>query len=195
VPTSSAPQPEAAFRGSVLRAYLETMRGDGVLDRVLPHVDAEVRGLLDMPPTSSELVPARITNALIEGHCRELGEDATRAMARRANRVGIVRIIEPIIRTAMRLGGGGPAAIFSRLDLILKRQQRGYELGWDALGENAGRVRLVSHGLRESGPSLVSWEGALSIAFDLTSTTGTVRAESRRFDGAASHSALAVRWS
>lgn len=178
----------------MLRAYLETMRGDGMLERVLPHVDAEVRGLVEMPPTSSELVPARITNALIEGYCSELGDDATRAMARRANRVGIVRIIEPIIRTAMRLGGGGPAAILSRLDLILKQQQRGYEMGWDTLDAHAGRVRIVSFGLKETAASLISWEGALSIAFDLTNTTGTVRAESRRFDGAATHAVLAVRW-
>lgn len=186
---------EASFRGSVLRAYVETMRGDGVLERVLSHVDAEVRGLVAMPPTSAELVPARITNALIEGHNAELGDDATRAMARRANRVGIVRIIEPIIRTAMRLGGGSPAAILSRLDLILKQQQSGYEIGWDAAGEHGGRVRIVSHGLRESAASMVSWEGALSIAFDLTNTTGTIRTESRRFDGEASHAILAARWS
>ncbi len=127
-------------------------------------------------------------------HHREHGEEATRSLARRANRVGIVRIIEPVIRTAMRMGGAGPAAILSRLELILRQQQRGYDIGWDSLGADSGRVRLVSYGLRETGASLVSWEGALSIAFDLTSTTGTVRAESRRYDGAASHSALLARW-
>ena len=192
-PLSSQPL-EAAFRGSVHRAYVETMRADGVLDGILADVDDEVRALVQLLPTSSELVPARITNALIEVHDAQHGDQATRSLAQRANRVGVVRIIEPLVRTAMRLGGGGPAAILSRLDLILRQQQRGYEFAWDALGDKSGRVRLVSHGFRETAATLVSWEGALSIAFEVAGTTGAVRTESRRFDGSVSHSALVARW-
>jgi hypothetical protein len=185
---------EAAFRGSVLRAYLETLRSEGTLDRIVARLDGEVRALVAMPPTSAELVPARVTNALIEAYYVELGEEATRAMARRANRAGIVRIIEPIIRTALRLGGASPAAILSRLELLLRQQQVGYDLGWEGVSSNAGKVRIVSHGLEETAASMVSWEGALAIAFDLTQTEGRVRTVERRWADGRTTSTLLAQW-
>lgn len=187
-------QEVAAFRGSVLRAYLDSVRAEGEFDRVRAIVDDEARGAMDLPPTSSEFVPSRITNALIEGYHILRGADATRALARRANRAGIVRIIEPVIRTAMRIGGASPAAILSRLELILRQQQRGYELGWEELDARSGRVRVVSHGLRETPAAAVSWEGALSIAFDLTQTDGTLRMESQKHVNGASTTTFLARW-
>ena len=108
--------------------------------------------------------------------------------------MGIVRIIEPIIRTALRLGGASPAAILSRLELLLRQQQRGYELGWQELSPTSGKVRIVSHGLAETAASMASWEGALSIAFDLTETSGRVRTTERRWADGRTTASLLAEW-
>jgi len=187
-------QEVAAFRGSVLRAYLEALRASPDFDRVRAMVAAEAQAAMDLPPTSSEFVPARITNALIEAHHALHGAELTRDLARRANRGGIVRIIEPLVRAAMRIGGASPAAVLSRLDTILHRQQRGYEFAWEGLDARSGRVRVVSHGLRETPASAVSWEGALAIAFDLTETKGTIRTETQKHVGAVSTTTYLARW-
>jgi len=184
----------AAFRGSVLRAYVDALRSSGDFDRVRGLVDAETQGLMDLPPTSSEFVPAHVTNALIEAYHAQHGPDASPELARRANRGGNVSIPEPLVRAAMRVAGGSPAAILSRLATILGRQQRGYELTWEGLDARSGRVRVVSHGLRETPASAVSWEGALAIAFDLTETSGTLRMESQKHVGGSSTTSYVARW-
>ncbi len=55
-------------------------------------------------------------------------------------------------------------------------------------------MRIVSHGLRETPASAVSWEGGLAIAFDLTQTSGSLRMESQKHAGGASTTTYLARW-
>jgi hypothetical protein len=150
--------------------------------------------MIDLLPTSSDWVPTRITNGLLDAYQVIAGNDAVRALARNANRGGLVRIIEPLLRTAMRLGGASPAALLSRLDVLLRQQQEGYEFRWSALDARSGTLLIITHGTPETPASAVSWEGALAIAFDLTNTTGTIRCSKIERQGEGSVSTLAVRW-
>ncbi len=177
-----------------MRSYVEALHAQGRFEAVLAHVTTEVRERMTILPTSSEWVPAHLSNGVLDAYLDLTDLDAVRSMALEANRSGIVRIVEPIIRTAMRLGGGGPGAILSRLPLVLGRQQRGYAFAWR--DEEGPRGTLVIHtlGVRETPASVASWEGGLSNAFELAGTPGSIRSSSCTPRGEGSETTFLARW-
>jgi hypothetical protein len=159
-----------------MRSYIEALRAQGCLEQVQERVTPEVLERMTILPTSSEWVSTHLSNGVLDAYVGLRDLDAVRAMARDANRGGIVRIIEPIIRTAMRIGGGGPDAMLSRLELVLGRQQRGYAFHWTKGDDGrSGTLVIETRGVSETPASVASWEGGLANAFDLSGMPGTLR--------------------
>ena len=185
---------EAALKGSVLRSYAQLLASRGLLDGLARQASPDLREALTILPTSGEWVPARLTNEISEISGGLFGDEKLRQFTKEANRTGIVRILEPVIRTALRLGGARPHAVLSRLGIILRAQQLGYTWGYDELAPNRARLTMTVEGLRETHATLVGWEGALEITFDLLGTTGRIRAERMTWDGQRSVCPFLATW-
>ncbi|HEY6910499.1 MAG TPA: hypothetical protein VI356_14065 [Myxococcales bacterium] len=167
--------------GAVVRAYVDELRALGAVEEIRPHLSPEAEKLLDKPPMPVSWVEVRLAHEPLVALGRVRGRDEVRALAHRVVGGKVGAILRPLLTTTLRLFGGTPATLFSRLDTLTAVMLRGVKFSWTAAGPGAGTVGIAYP--YPVDPALFStWEGMLRLGFDLTQTSGKV-AQARLQEG------------
>lgn len=167
--------------GAVVRAYVDELRALGVLDEIRPHLSQPAEKLLDKPPMPVSWVEVRLAHEPLVALSRVRGRDEVRALARRVVGGKVGAILKPLLTTTLRLFGGTPATLFSRLDTLTAVMLRGVKFSWTAAGPTAGTVG-IEYPYPVDEALFATWEGMLHLGFDLAQTTGTL-AQARMQEG------------
>ncbi|MGE5049447.1 MAG: hypothetical protein ACM3PC_12800 [Deltaproteobacteria bacterium] len=159
--------------GAVVRAYVDELRGLGVLDEIRPHLSQQAEKFLDKPPMPVSWVEVRLAHEPLVALSRVRGREEVRALAHRVVRGKVGAILKPLLTTTLRLFGGTPATLFSRLDTLTAVMLRGVKFSWTATGPTAGTVG-IEYPYAVDPALFATWEGMLHLGFDLAQTAGKV---------------------
>jgi hypothetical protein len=159
--------------GAVVRAYVDELRALGVLDEIRPRLSQEAEKLLDRPPMPVSWVEVRLAHEPLVALSGVRGRDAVRALAHRVVGGKVGAILKPLLTTTLRLFGGTPATLFSRLDTLTAVMLRGVKFSWTAAGPAAGALG-IGYPYPVDEALFATWEGMLHLGFDLTQTRGVV---------------------
>jgi len=171
MPSTAMPR---SFRRSMLRGYANEIRRLGLMDQILRRVSPETAELLHAPDKAPAWVPgARLDDILIALVALRTRE-AARELGYRLIKGGTLEaVLAPIISFSLTFLGGDPASLFSRAQVMASVISHGIELRWEKTGPTAGTIKIVTEEPMPD-PSWAAWEGALSFAFELTSTAGEI---------------------
>lgn len=159
--------------GAVVRAYVDELRALGVLEEIRPRLSPEAAQLVDKPPMPVSWVEVRLAHEPLVALGQVRGRGEVRALAHRVagGKVGV--ILKPLLTTTLRLFGGTPATLFSRLDTLTAVMLRGVKFSWTAAGPTAGTVG-IDYPYPVDDALFATWEGMLHLGFDLSQTAGTL---------------------
>jgi hypothetical protein len=177
--------------GAVVRAYIDELRALGVLDELRPRLSPEAAQLVDKPPLPVRWVEVRLAHEPLVALAQLRGRDEVRALAHRVVGGKVGAILKPLLTTTLRLFGGTPATLLSRLDTLTAVMLRGVTFSWTAAGPSAGTV-AIGYPYPVDDALFATWEGMLQLGFDLTGTTGTVA--QARVEQGGRRGQLDVRW-
>ncbi|MFO0558087.1 MAG: hypothetical protein U0269_29905 [Polyangiales bacterium] len=155
-----------------LRSILER---EGKLALVRGAASEPVRALLDRPPLASEWVDGALMHGVLVAIASAEGLDGVQSISRRA----VVESVAPVLRSyagpILRLFGGSPHTIFSRLGEVMKLTNRGVEGGYRGIDDTAA---FVSFCHPEAAPMheamFASWRGSIEATLDFCDVRGTV---------------------
>jgi hypothetical protein len=160
--------------GTVLRAYVDHVRGLGLEQDVRKRLSPEALQKVDHPPLPLSWFDSRLTDQISIAVYELAGRDAVREMGRAMTSKSLARLLRPLIATSMSLFGSTPASIFSRLETFSSLMVRNAEFHWSPAGAAAGSMAL-RHGVPLHDAAYALWEGVFLYAFELTGvTTGAV---------------------
>jgi hypothetical protein len=182
---------QAETVGAVVRAYLAELRSAGVLDAVRPRLTAEAEKLVDKPPLPVTWVEIRLAHEPLVALAALRGRDEVRALGQRVVSGQLGALFRPLLASTLRLFGGTPASLFSRIDTITAVMLRGVKFSWTASGPTAGTV-AIEYPYPVDDALFATWEGILQIAYELAQTAGTVARA--RIGGGGKRGELDVSW-
>jgi hypothetical protein len=181
---------QAETAGTVVRAYLAELRSSGVLDAVRPRLSADAAKLVDKPPLPVGWVEIRVAHEPLVALAALRGRDEVRAFGHRVAKGQLGVVFRPLLTGMLKLFGGTPASLFSRMETITAVMLRGVKFSWKESGPTAGTL-AIDHPYPVDDAVFAVWEGLLLFAYDLVQTTGTV-ARARIQEG--KRGELDVRW-
>jgi hypothetical protein len=172
----------AETAGVVVRAYLKELRSLDVLEAIRPRLSPDAALFLSKPPLATQWVEVRLAHEplVVLGQLR--GRDQVRALAHRVAGGQLGTIMRPLLATTLKLFGGTPATLFSRLDALTSVMLRGVKFSWTPSGASAGTIG-IEYPYPVDDALFATWEGILLVAFDLAETTGTIAAARPRDGG------------
>jgi hypothetical protein len=157
------------IKGAVVRGFLEALAQDGTHKAVLARVPPERRSLLDPPPLSSEWLDETLFEELLVAIAGELGEQAIQPLSRRAS-ARWSNLVQPVVSGLLRLFGGSPATLFSRMDMLSRTARKGSQMQYQyvARSPRAGTLEVKNLGRPETRHySSLAIMGGLQAIFDL----------------------------
>jgi len=173
MPSPATPRTRT-FRRSTLRGYLAEIERLGLMGEILQRVSPEVADLLRAPDKAPPWVPGARLDEILIALVALRGREAARELGYRLIKGGTLEaVLAPIISVSLMFLGGGPASLLSRAQAMASVISRGIELRWERSGPSAGTMKIVTD---EPMPdsSWAAWEGAMSVAFELTNTVGEI---------------------
>lgn len=172
---------QAETVGAVVRAYVAELRSAGALDAVRPRLSAEAARLVDKPPLPVSWVEIRLAHEPLVALAALRGRDEVRALGHRVVTGQLGAVFRPLLASTLRLFGGSPATLFSRIDTLTAIMLRGVRFSWTASGTTAGTM-LIEYPYAVDDALFATWEGILQVAYDLTQAKGTI-GQARLGDG------------
>jgi hypothetical protein len=145
-----------------------------LMGEILQRVSPEVADLLRAPDKAPAWVAGSRLDDILIALVALRGREAARELGYRLIKGGALEaVLAPIISVSMMFLGGDPASLLSRGQVMASVISRGIELRWERSGPSAGTIKIVTE---EPMPdsSWAAWEGAMSVAFELTGTVGEV---------------------
>lgn len=182
-------------KGSVMRAYCEWIKEQGLHDDVLSMVSASTQVWLRHPPLASAWVSSQAVTELADAVQGLAGRQAVRDMARASLKRGLIAVMMPLLAPVMRLSGVTPKVLYQKLPMLSAHVQRGYQVSMEDTGPRTIRLIVRSHFLAETGPSLALWEGGLEAFALLVAESGaTCTLLNYRLEGEDTISEFDLRW-
>lgn len=182
---------QAETVGAVVRAYLAELRSLGALEDVRPRLSADAAKLVDKPPLPVSWVEIRLAHEPLVALAGLRGRDEVRALGKRVVSGQLGALFRPLLASTLKLFGGTPASLFSRIDTITALALRGVKFTWTASGPTAGTI-AIEYPYPVDDALFATWEGILQIAYDLAQATGTVARA--RVAAGGKRGELDVRW-
>ena len=171
MPSTATPR---AFRRSILRGYASEIERLGLMGEILAHVSPEVAELLRAPGKAPAWVPGARLDEILIALVALRSREAARELGYRLIKGGTLEaVLAPIITVSLKFLGGDPASLFSRAQVMASVISHGIQLRWEKSGPSAGTIKIVTEKPMPDS-SWAAWEGALSVAFELTATAGEI---------------------
>ncbi len=164
---------QAETVGAVVRAYLAELRSAGALEEIRPRLSPGAAKLVDKPPLPISWVEIRLAHEPLVALSALRGRDEVRALGHRAGTGQLFTLVRPLLATTLRLFGGDPSSLFSRMDSVTAVMLRGVKFTWASSGATAGTVG-IEYPYAVDDALFATWEGILLVAYDLVQTKGTV---------------------
>ncbi len=172
---------QAEVVGAVVRGYLDELRSMGALEEIRPQLSPDAAKLADKPPLPISWVEIRLAHEPLVALAALRGRDEVRALGHRVAAGQMGAVVRPLLATTLRLFGGTPATLFSRLETLTSVMLRGVKFAWSAAAPTAGTL-TIEYPVSVDPALFATWEGILHVAYDLAKVSGTV-AQSRMGDG------------
>jgi hypothetical protein len=163
----------AETAGVVVRAYLRELRLLNVLEAIRPRLTPGAALFLDKPPLPTSWVEVRLAHEPLVALGQLRGRDQVRALAHRVASGNVGTVMRPLLATTLKLFGGTPATLFSRLDTLTSIMLRGVRFSWTPSGASAGTIG-IEYPYPVDAALFATWEGILLVAFDLAEVSGTI---------------------
>lgn len=164
---------QAEVVGAVVRGYLDELRSMGALEQIRPHLSPDAARLAERPPLPISWVEIRVAHEPLVALCALRGRDAVRALGHRVAAGQMGAVVRPLLASTLRLFGGTPATLFSRLETLTSVMLRGVKFAWSATAPTAGTL-TIEYPVAVDPALFATWEGMLHVAYDLTKVSGTV---------------------
>jgi len=182
---------QAETVGAVVRAYLADLRSMGELEAIRPKLAGDAAKMVDKPPLPVSWVEIRVAHEPLVVLAGLKGRDEVRKLGHRVAKGQLGTLFRPLLTSTLKLFGGTPASLYSRMDTITSVMLRGVKFAWAASGPSQGMVS-IEHPYPVHDALFATWEGMLQFAYDLVETTGTVSRARIGPDG--KRGELDVRW-
>jgi hypothetical protein len=186
---------EHAVKAFVLRAYVTELKRADLFDRVLAKISPATRPLLVDPPPGSTWLDSKHTEHLGEVVSALEGLLFWRSISHDATLNTMVPVLRIVIEGFVRLFGGTPATLFTRLTKITSTSARGVIYDYEATSNRSG-VLTVRYPERRNVPlsTFYCCAGGVETIFDICRAKGTL-GDPRMVDNGRSNTAtFDVSW-
>jgi hypothetical protein len=161
-------------KASMLLGIRAILLREGRLDRVAEKCPPAARALLDSPPISSEWIASERIEEVLEAVQQIDGPEMCRKLGRQSVTESMVPLMRSFAAGMLRLFGGSPHTLLSRLDDLTKLTNRGIEVRYERTGERAAKVSFrYPHRGAMPMSSFHTQRGALEATLDFCSAPGT----------------------
>lgn len=161
---------------------MEELKRQGIFSAVRDGSSPGLIAALDDPFHLPSWIDHTLIEEALKGVFRLGGRNAVRDLSYNAIHRRFGTILEPIVHVALRVMGGGPAAMYARANLMLSVSTQGIAMKWIPSGPTSGTMRIRCD---EPMPELgcISWEGPMACVLDLANAAGVVSEGRRAADG------------
>lgn len=160
-------------KGSLFRAYVTGLERLGLLEAVRAAAPPRVRALMEAPPLHSTWLRDGELAELLDTVLSLHGRDAVRRLGSETTRATTLKLLRPMLRTALAVGGGGPEALFFGVNAFTRIFIDGVSFRFQHTAPAEGQLELRSS--YAMGESLyAAWEGTLSLLFEECGVRGTI---------------------
>lgn len=122
------------------RAALEHIDGKGVLGTVRERVPEETARLIEKPPMPFRYLSSEHIDQLYVAFGEHTDHAGLVELGRAIAKGTSVSAVGPVLRMALSLFGGTPAALFGNLDRFFSVATKGISFTWTATGERSGII-------------------------------------------------------
>jgi hypothetical protein len=173
-------------KGSVFRAHLKWLERERLLELVAAKVSPESARLFKSPPLGSSWMESAPLDELMEQIEVVRGLDGVRQVARDTLRDEMSPMLGPMVRGVMRVIGGSPPTLYSRMGDLVRTILKDVEYRWTSTGDKKGTLD-VSYPNGHNVPMRTFVSGVMGVEHMLTlcNAVGTVADPVRRSHNAA----------
>jgi hypothetical protein len=184
------PREMPLYKGRIIRTFVDHLRWAGLFERVREQVPPGTQAVMDRPPERGEWSDAYHLRYMIEAVGVLEGASAVRRMSRESTTQWWLLFVRPIVQGMMRVFGGSPGTLLSRVDLLTREFSVGHKFEYSEIGQNAGRFEVHSP-MPATPMSGEAWAAACESVLDFCGVTGSAVVE--ELDNRAGHSVTRVR--
>jgi hypothetical protein len=168
---------EAAQKGGVVKGYASYLARRGMTSSIQAMLPRDTADLLARPPLPSEWVPVRHSIAINEAVGSLWGARGVREMNRQSLRTTLLVVAMPLLGSLGRLFGLSPAALFTRLDVVLRSSSRGVRYGYEPTSSDSGCIIVHSATPSQSLITAEAWAAGFELIISVCGRKGTVSVE------------------
>lgn len=180
-----------AVKGTLVRGYLTFLDEEQLSERVAAAGTSDVKAIFAHRPMATDWIPGQTLEALVEAVLAIGGPATVRRMVDQIMTGAVARVLRPLGESLVRLFGGSPHTLFSRMATINAPLFRGLEYTYTKGGETACTVEV--RWPRPPLPSaVVAWNAALDMILRGTARDAKPIRETPREGGRAV--AFAMNW-
>lgn len=191
----TSPGSAVEVKGSMVRAFVQSLTDHGLRDKVMVRVTPEAAALIREPPVATMWVDGRLHNEILQAILELVGPERLRTI----NRDAVARGVNPLLRaTAMRLlriFGTSPSTLLSKLDRVGGSTARGVVYGFTPTGAASGWFEVSYPGLATVPlGAFVATGGGLVLIFEMCGVQGSFGEPEWVANGRRNRARYSVSW-
>jgi hypothetical protein len=154
-------------KGTLVLGYLKHLEGTGRAARVRARLAAEKRWVFDRPPSITDWIAGEVLDELVVAVHDSEGAAEVRRMVSSSLNGSVARYLRPLGESLLRLFGGTPHTLLSRVDTVNAPLFRGLSYRYSRIADTSCSIE-VTYPRPPVQPALLAWDEALSMIVEGT---------------------------